>query len=108
MLEHVGLGVYGLPGSAAKAYMPINRQIVQAVIAAPGHLITRVELQAAVGRPVDARVCVLRKSGVLAPPTGRGLVTLSAASLAKIKRGEALRDGRGSILWTPVSARPAA
>jgi hypothetical protein len=97
--------VFALPSPGAKTFVPASHAIITALIGAPGHSMKFLALEAAVGRTIVRRVHTLRlrRNGVLTPanPQRRGPVTLAPAALAKIERGEPIRDGRGGILWAP-------
>jgi hypothetical protein len=97
--------VFALPCPGAKTFLPASHAIITALIGAPGHSMKFLALEAAVGRTIARPVHTLRlrRNGALTPadPSRRGPVTLAPAALAKIERGEPIRDGRGGILWAP-------
>jgi hypothetical protein len=110
-IDRVADGVYTLPGSTAAPYIRPSQLIVRELIAAPHYLMTRAELQAMIGgteTTTNKAIWTLRRGGVLAASERglRGWVALTPESLAKIQRGEVIRDGRGGVLWAP-DARPA-
>jgi hypothetical protein len=109
MIEEVGHGLYGLPGSGN--YMSASRAIVVHLIAiGPPHEATPPALERAIKRSKQATwtaIHTLENNGVLVRlRTGKGrlyagLVALSATALKAIKCRETLRDGRGGVLWKP-------
>jgi hypothetical protein len=110
-IMRVGHGKYALPESGLTAYISPNRLLVELVIGAPDYPPAEDALVAAMrvrGHTDDGTyhsLKWLRENGVIAPRRD-GRVRLSAASLAKRKRGEELRDGRNAVLWAPPLVVP--
>jgi hypothetical protein len=101
----VGHGRYALPDSGAEVWVPAGQIIVDTVFAAPGHQLkyfplTSALVQAGRSSHIASQLWTLRKNNVLAPADG-GPIKLTLAAVEKIERGEAIRDPRGALLWTP-------
>jgi hypothetical protein len=80
-----------------------STQMVEQLYATPDHKMELYALKEAVRAPTVTVVTTLRNNGVVkCPDLRRGtVVELTADALAKIKRSQPIRDGRGAILWEP-------
>jgi hypothetical protein len=114
-----GRGLLGLPRPYLKVRKSVSRQIIEKLIAAGDDGIGFVALRDAIGCNISHQMYDLRKIGVLAPSTHAGCwtrpeeggppirlgapVRLSADAIAKIARGQPIRNGRRT-LWAPTDA----
>ena len=104
-LIDIAPGVYALPQMGAETHVSAAQAIMALLIAVPNRIWTRTEVSTAIGQTptaTDKALWTLRQGGVLRPD--RGVVALAPHTLAKIERGETIRDGRGAVLWSLVSA----
>jgi len=114
-----GRGLLVLPRAGLQVRKSVSRQIIEKLIAAGDDGIGFVALRDAVGCNISHQVHDLRKIGVLARSTHAGCwtrpeeegppirlgtpVKLSADAIAKIARGQPIRNGRRT-LWAPTDA----
>jgi hypothetical protein len=112
-----GRGLLVLPRQGLQVRKSVSRQIIEKLIAAGDDGIGFVALRDAIGHNISHQVHDLRKIGVLAPSTHGGCwtrpeeegppirlgtpVKLSADAIAKIARGQPIRNGRRT-LWAPI------
>jgi hypothetical protein len=108
-IDRLKLGVYWRRGTASAAYESDFQRMYKLVYRAPDHRMREAELAVALGlsrRDVASLVSLLRKRGLFAPATGKGVVVASVKSLATLQRGP-IFDGRGGIFFAaPKSAAP--
>ena len=114
-----GRGLLVLPRPGLQVRKSVSRQIIEKLIAAGDDGIGFVALRDAIGCNISHQVHDLREIGVLAPSTHAGCwtrpeeegppiwlgtpVKLSADAIAKIARGQPIRNGRRT-LWAPTDA----
>jgi hypothetical protein len=100
-----GLFTVWSPGIDTKS--TASRRIVEMLIAAPAG-IANLALERAIGWQIGGAVSSLRRRGILvANPSRKEPIRLSADTLDKIARGHRIREGRGAILWEPRVMRTA-
>jgi hypothetical protein len=101
-----GKGLLGAPRPGVEIKGSASRRIIETLVVAPDRAMGFLALRAAVGTDIARPIHTLRGNGALAPadPSRRAPVKLSASALAKIARGEPIRDRKGSILWAPLGA----
>ncbi len=101
-IDRLKLGVYWRRGTASAAYESDLQRMYKLVYRAPGHRMREAELAVTLGLSrgdTGSGVSILRKRGLFAPATGKGVVVASVKSLEILQRGP-IFDGRGGIFFT--------
>jgi hypothetical protein len=111
-----GRGILSLPRRGLQIKRTVTKRIIENLIAAPDHEMGYLAMRDAIGQNIGHQVHTMRKLGILtpsphagcwtAPQNGGALIRLGAPlrlsedALAKIARGQPIRNRRRT-LWTP-------
>jgi hypothetical protein len=111
-----GRGILALPKAGLQIKKTVPKRIIENLIATPNHEMGHVTMRDVIGQNIGHQVYQLRKLGVLIPSPHAGCWTtpqnggapirlgvplrLSEDALAKIARGQPIRNRRRTI-WTP-------
>jgi hypothetical protein len=105
-IDRHAVGLYWRKGTAGKSYETPSRQLYRLTHDSPGHRMRTAELAVAMGisrKDLESRLSHMRKRWcdppLFEPPTGDGVVVVSAESLAVLKRDGRIADGRGGTFF---------
>lgn len=110
-IDRFAAGLYWRKGTASKPYESQSQQLYRLVHDAPRHRMPNAELAVAMEisrKDLETLLSQMRKRWHDPPlfkdPTGVGVVVVSAASLAVLKRDGRISDGRGGTFFSAPNA----
>jgi hypothetical protein len=108
-IDRVAPGVFALPRSGVRRYVPVSVAIINALLEAADHQAMAMQLAATIGvtrNAVNSAANRMVEAGLLVRPK-RGVFALSPETLRKIERGDVLRVGKKMLVLSQLSMWPA-